>query len=85
MTRMRCCLGLLAVGAMLTAGQGQGQDICAADISGPARGVPDGTVNVIDVRSCQTFRARPRWRARTAGARMADTGSASQVSRLDDA
>lgn len=60
MTRMRCCLGLLAVGAMLTAGQGQGQDICAADISGPARGVPDGTVNVIDVRSCQTFRARPR-------------------------
>lgn len=52
--RLRCCLGMLAVGAMLGAGQGQ-QDICAADISGPARGVPDGTVNVIDVRARLPF------------------------------
>jgi hypothetical protein len=44
---MRSCLGLLAATTMLGAHaasprQLQGlDDICAADISGPARGVPD--------------------------------------------
>jgi hypothetical protein len=54
---MRSCLGLLAATTMLGAHaasprQLQGlDDICAADISGPARGVPDGVVNVMDVRN----------------------------------
>jgi hypothetical protein len=43
-------LGGGASGANLKRRQLQ-SDICAADISGPARGVPDGNVNVMDVRT----------------------------------
>lgn len=52
------CLALLGALALTHAdnisfrrqAQQTASDICTADISGPARGVPDGVINVMDVR-----------------------------------
>ena len=66
MARLAVALGFASVAPFVEAGSStrvlQDVDmalICQADISGPARGVPDGVINVMDVRHPSIARLGP--------------------------